>query len=717
MSDLRFLVIEDDLFYQTYVNDLLAETGVDIVNASDGEAGLALASSEKPDLVIMDIEIPKIQGFVLLKNLRENPETKDIPIIMMSGKVEKDLLERHSRLSTHAEGYLMKPFSGQDLIELIRKVLKIELPGGEAGPGENLPDEVSAPAKEISQVPDEVTEPGTAPATDVSADRVPGDRAAGVMRALVVDDSQYIIDIAKDFLKEIGAEVFTALDGQAGLTQAIDNIPDIILLDVQMPGLNGFVVCEKLKKDPRTSEIPVILMSAVVDDESFQRHSKLRYHADAYLQKPFMKSELQDLVTSFISSKLTGTASVESKTGFLVPSEEETAAAAAGQPEKDRAARQKSIEELKKAREAIESARERESQIAKELENARRERDGFEEQLFNLRRSVKSNEKDLLDKLTLTTHRHEEARQEVERLAEENRGLAAQLAATGEVGSLQSQVDDLTSRLGSAKARADELDALNEQLKQDAEKNGADEEAALRLKEAEARSDQAEQVRSSLERDLAAAVAAKNEIEEQVKTVLADTRAAKGTGADQKELETLRKENQELAVRVSEAESKVKWLAEVEKQLNTVQKKADGLREELESVSGQDESAELVTLKEKLSVNLRRTAELEKVNTELKASLAEPAEKNAAELDELSEKAASLEKELADSRKLAAEESESKMDLEGRLESLNQEKELLKADLEEARKLLDEADERHDRTFELEAELEAEKKLRVRSES
>ena len=76
MSDLRFLIVEDDLFYQTYVNDLLSETGVDIVNASDGEAGLALAISEKPDLIITDIEIPKIQGFVLLKNLRENPETK-----------------------------------------------------------------------------------------------------------------------------------------------------------------------------------------------------------------------------------------------------------------------------------------------------------------------------------------------------------------------------------------------------------------------------------------------------------------------------------------------------------------------------------------------------------------------------------------------------------------------------------------------------------------
>ena len=101
MPKLKFLVVEDDLFYQTYVNDLLAETGVDIINATDGEAGLSLAVAELPDLIITDIEIPKLQGFVFFKSLRERPETKHIPVIMMSGKVEKALL-RYCELDTMA---------------------------------------------------------------------------------------------------------------------------------------------------------------------------------------------------------------------------------------------------------------------------------------------------------------------------------------------------------------------------------------------------------------------------------------------------------------------------------------------------------------------------------------------------------------------------------------------------------------------------------------
>lgn len=316
MPKLTFLVVEDDLFYQTYVNDLLAETDVEIINASDGEAGLALATEKLPDLIITDIEIPKIQGFVFFKTLRERQETKDIPVIMMSGKVEKDLLDRHSGLNVHADGYLVKPFSGQVLVEMIRDVIGQDfgfsdvniIPESEEDEKPPASDEEDS-VPEISQFPEEipVVKGGKEPLT-----------------VLVVDDSKYICDIAKDFLEELGLKVETAADGEAGFKLASDILPDLVLLDVQMPNMNGFVVCEMLRKQEETKNIPIILMSAVVDDESFQRHSKLRYHADAYLQKPFMKTELHELVKRFTSLGVHASGDLESKTGFFVPSEEES---------------------------------------------------------------------------------------------------------------------------------------------------------------------------------------------------------------------------------------------------------------------------------------------------------------------------------------------------------------------------------------------------------
>jgi DNA-binding response OmpR family regulator len=826
MSDLRFLIIEDDLFYQTYVNDLLAETGVDIINASDGEAGLALTLSEKPDLIITDIEIPKIQGFVLLKNLRENPETKDIPVIMMSGKVEKDLLERHSRLSTHADGYLMKPFSGQDLLDLIRKVMDVDFKspdpehkgsytadgvpvepviekatsgpgeGGHTGIEESPPEE---PARHDAS-------PTESPALDGSSDRdrpVEGagaisrsGRASGPLRALIVDDSNYILDIGTDFLNEIGAEVSTASDGESGFTLAVESVPDIILLDVQMPGLNGFVVCEKLKKEPSTAEIPVILMSAVVDDESFQRHAKLRYHADAYLQKPFMKSELQDLVSNFTSARLASSGTVESKTGFLVPPEVEEPQVNTQQYGAGSAAAQKLTKELKKSQEAIEIAKENERRISTEIEVVRKERDGFEEQLYNLKRSVDGREKELKDKLTLTSHRHEESRQEVERLSAEISGLREQLEGSGdssanaesikalearleqsgiEIGRLSGQVGELTAQLEdksadtamaeklaemenllvesknnldlsvsesemlrsqlsdtreldelkkqiaeltpsleSANAKLEDMTALNKKLEQEAQSSG-EEESTRRLEEAKDAAQKSEEVRLALERDLVAAVAAKNEIEEQVKSLITDSREAGKDAINPEEMESLRKENMELVARVSEAESKTKWLAEVEKQLESVQKEADELREELESLSGTDGSEELVTLQEQLDIALEKAEELERVNQDLSSTVGE-LEVAREERDELSSKVKSLEVELAESNKMAEQQISSEIDIDERVELLLQEKGLLVENLDEARKLLDKADEKADRVAELEAEMESEKALRFDAE-
>jgi DNA-binding response OmpR family regulator len=346
MPEYKFLVIEDDLFYRTYVDDLLADLDVEIISASDGETGLALAVSEKPDLIITDIEIPKIQGFVLLRNIRERHETSDIPVILMSGKVEKDLLERHRKLRDHADGYLLKPFSGQDLMDLVEKILGIR-----PGPG------CSAERQEKEEDTENTTGGRHRQEKIVKKDEVGFDVAATerLRRALVVDDSRYICDIAGDYLKEIGFTVRFALDGEEGLKEALDFIPDLVLLDVQMPKMNGFVVCETLRKKEPTRNAVIILMSAVVDGETFERNAKLRYHADAYLQKPFMKSELQDLVSRLLPPAGKVESGLESKTGFLIPSEDEMVGApgatVAQQPEK--AADLEELDEVKSAFESL----------------------------------------------------------------------------------------------------------------------------------------------------------------------------------------------------------------------------------------------------------------------------------------------------------------------------------------------------------------------------
>lgn len=747
MPKLKFLVIEDDLFYQTYVNDLLAETDVDIVNAQDGEAGLAMAIAEKPDLIITDIEIPKIQGFVLFKTLRERPETKDIPVIMMSGKVEKALLDRHSKMNIHAEGYLPKPFSGQVLIDMIRNVMGEDFGFSEVVIAPEEEDPIDQPehsdaedAPEISQFPEK----------DPEVHRGKED-----VTILVVDDSKYICDITRDFLEDLGISTETAFDGESGYKAASDLLPDLVLLDVQMPNLNGFVVCEMLRKQEETKNIPIILMSAVVDDESFKRHSKLRYHADAYLQKPFMKSELHELVRRFTSLGDSVSKDVESKTGFFVPPEDmgghgehPVAAAPTIDP--------KLVEELKQARSDLEEKVARESQLKADLEGMKKVKDQLEAELFELRKTVEGKESGLQDKLTLATQRFEETRTESERLAEENRTLQVQLEEVSSDDKGRGELEELERELSATKeelsARVSENTALTDQVKE-AESNvelkaqltelGAKIEQAnamtlemenrnkllekeiddLREREisdtgsGDAAADREELLKEieDLNRDLTAATAAKQEIEDQAKSLLENREKEDVSEHIKKELEGSREENQELVSRISEAESKVTLLDEVQSQLEKAQSESDELRRQLDAVPD-DASTELTTLKDKLSAAFKKIESLEEERDNLSESpeeLEELRSKNV-DLEKLSEK---LRKEGEESRKLAASETETRMGLEGRLESQAEEKTHLEGELEEAKRQLDEHEADDDRVVDLENRLEAERELRAVAES
>ena len=766
MPKLKFLVIEDDLFYQTYVNDLLAETGVDVLNAMDGEAGLAMAIAEQPDLIISDIEIPKIQGFVLFKTLRERSETKDIPVIMMSGKVEKALLERHSSLSVHAEGYLPKPFSGQVLIDMIRNVVgenfgfkevEIEAAEEEGSLEEKPPSQVKVPPVEDVPVDKpQTSEPNEFPEISQFPVEDPETRTAEVdLTVLVVDDSRYICDIATDFLKELGIKAVTAADGESGYKVASDILPDLILLDVQMPKLNGFVVCEMLRKQEETKNIPIILMSAVVDDESFQRHSKLRYHADAYLQKPFMKSELHDIVLSLSSLEDRASDDIDRKTGFFVPPEdvdgsEEIAVATAGTTDP------KLAEEINELRSELEGKFVRESNLEVELEGVKKEKDQLEAEIFELKKTVKGKESGLQDKLTLVTQRFEETRAESERLAEENRKLLADLEEASSNEAQRESVEELERKMEVVQqelnARVRENQILNDKLKEtestvelkaqlteitakleqvdavglEMKKHNKllkDEIDDLREREkSHAAPDEGvdghEEIREKLQkeieglkRDLKAAVEAKKEVEDQAKTLLENRENAEDIDLIKKELEESKDENQELVARISEVDSKVKRLDEVRAHLEKAITESDELRKKLDALPD-DPTAKLSTLKDKLAAAYKKSDSLEKERIKLSSLLEELGEMRHRnkELEKLTEE---LNKDREKSRKAVVNETKARRDLENRLQTQTDENEMLLGQLEEAKRQLDEHEEVDDKVADLESKLDIEKKLRI----
>ena len=113
-------------------------------------------------------------------------------------------------------------------------------------------------------------------------------------------DAAFAQELEKEFSK-LGAVTRLVDDGAAGIEAALQKRPDLILLAIELPRMNGFSICNKIKKDPALKDIPLIIMSSDSSEETFEQHRKLRTRADDYLRKPIAFGELLERVQKFVS--------------------------------------------------------------------------------------------------------------------------------------------------------------------------------------------------------------------------------------------------------------------------------------------------------------------------------------------------------------------------------------------------------------------------------
>ena len=112
-------------------------------------------------------------------------------------------------------------------------------------------------------------------------------------------DPEFAGELQREFSK-LGCSTTVVDDGNLGLQQAVSDRPDLILLAIELPRMNGFSVCNKLKKDPSLKEVPLIIMSTESSDETFEQHKKLRTRAEDYVHKPIAFGELLQHIQDFI---------------------------------------------------------------------------------------------------------------------------------------------------------------------------------------------------------------------------------------------------------------------------------------------------------------------------------------------------------------------------------------------------------------------------------
>lgn len=121
MSKVKVLIIEDNPVIIRMNEKLLGSQGYDVITARDGAEGIERAVKERPDVILLDIILPVMHGFEVCKELRKDPATEKIPIIIVTGTGLEEVAQHESAVD--AQGYIAKPYDFRTIDALIKKVL------------------------------------------------------------------------------------------------------------------------------------------------------------------------------------------------------------------------------------------------------------------------------------------------------------------------------------------------------------------------------------------------------------------------------------------------------------------------------------------------------------------------------------------------------------------------------------------------------------------
>lgn len=249
----RILVVDDNPTNQKLACDLLEFEGYQVDRAGDAEEAQLMIGDAQFDLVLMDIELPGMDGLALTRLIKEDPATRSLIVVALTAFAMKG--DDQKAFDAGCSGYLTKPIDTRKFPQQIAGFLV----------GQKVHEENK------------------------------------FMQILVVDDEPYSLKLAQAVTETAGYKVRGVANGLAALAAIATEKPDLILTDLMLPEMDGLTLIRHIKANPETESIPIIVITAFPD--TFNRDSALEAGAAGYVVKPINTRAILDMIDRVLTKE------------------------------------------------------------------------------------------------------------------------------------------------------------------------------------------------------------------------------------------------------------------------------------------------------------------------------------------------------------------------------------------------------------------------------
>lgn len=256
---LDILLVEDNRDAGRMLCGILREEGHRVRHAEDGGRGVELASAHQPDLVLLDIGLPGMNGYQVAEKLRQDLRYQDTLIIAVTGYGQE--ADRQRSLTAGIDHHLVKPIEYETLLMLAREWLRTD----------------RGRRRLAARRPEPAAQPPAKPT-----------------RILIIDDMAAVAQMTRLMLEQHGHEVEIALDGPSGIEAARRFRPDLVLCDISLPGMSGYDILHALHAETGLEGTRVVALTGYDDEEHKRRTAEAGFFA--HLVKPFTLEALQGLI-------------------------------------------------------------------------------------------------------------------------------------------------------------------------------------------------------------------------------------------------------------------------------------------------------------------------------------------------------------------------------------------------------------------------------------